>query len=176
MTPTEELRHEHDVILLVLQGAEKQVDLGTLKQDNLNEMLDFFVNFVDSCHHAKEEKHLFPKLEERGISGQGGPVEVMLGEHSRGRALVASMKERAAGWQMDKQATSDLGKDLFDYVALMRQHIDKENNVLFPMADKGLTPEEQESLSNEFAAVESEEMGEGVHERYHEMAHRLAGA
>lgn len=175
MTPTEDLRHEHDVILLVLQGAERQAALRVPKQDNLNELLDFFMNFVDHCHHAKEERYLFPKMEERGIPNIGGPIGVMLSEHSAGRALVAAMKEKIASWHVDKQTVADLKKDLLEYVELLRIHINKENNVLFPTADKILSAEDQKYLSDAFAKVESEEIGEGVHEKYHKMAHRLAG-
>ena len=84
MTPTEELKHEHEVILLVLQGAERQAALRAPKQGNLNELLDFFANFIDRCHHAKEERYLFPKMEERGVPNQGGPIGVMLSEHEVG--------------------------------------------------------------------------------------------
>jgi hemerythrin-like domain-containing protein len=174
MTPTEELRHEHEVILLVLQGAERQAALRAPKQGNLNELLDFFANFIDRCHHAKEERYLFPKMEERGVPNQGGPIGVMLSEHSRGRTLVAAMKEKLTGWHVD-ETLADLKKDLLEYVGLLRLHIGRENNVLFPKADKVLTAEDQQALSEAFAKVESEEMGEGVHEKYHKMAHRLAG-
>lgn len=175
MSPAEELRHEHDVILLVLQGAERQAALQAPKQINLNELLDFFENFIDRCHHAKEERYLFPKMEERGIPNQGGPIGVMLSEHSKGRALVAAMKEKLTRWHVDKQTLADLKKVLLEYVGLLRLHIDKENNVLFTKANKVLTAEDQQALSEAFARLESEEMGEGVHEKYHKMAHRLAG-
>jgi hemerythrin-like domain-containing protein len=175
MTPTEELKHEHDIILLVLQGAEKQAALRAPKQDNLNELVDFFANFVDRCHHAKEERHLFPEMEERGVQRQGGPIGVMLSEHSDGRALVAAMKEKLTDWHLDTKILDEIKAHLLGYVNLLRLHIDKENNILFPMADKILTADDQSHLSDAFAKVESEEIGEGVHEEYHKMAHRLAG-
>ncbi len=173
MTPTEELRHEHKVILLVLDGAEKQAALPDGPgRATVSELVDFFINFVDRCHHSKEEKHLFPKLEERGIPRQGGPIGVMLDEHTRGRSLVAAMKD---GLGRNSRISADLQKHLLDYVQLLRSHIEKENNILFVMADNVLSIEEQQELSKAFAQVEAEEMGEGVHEKYHEMAHRLAG-
>jgi hemerythrin-like domain-containing protein len=48
--------------------------------------------------------------------------------------------------------------------------------VLFPMADRVLSREDQEELARAFDNVEAEEMGEGVHERYHRLAHRLSCA
>lgn len=175
MTPTEELRHEHDVILLVLKGAEKTATPAEkLDRATLGEMVDFFVNFVDRCHHTKEEKHLFPKLEERGIPHEGGPIGVMLDEHDRGRKLVAAMKEGLGGSRSDPVPAS-VRESLFEYIHLLRAHIDKENNVLFVMAERVLTQDEQQALSKAFAKVEAEEIGEGVHEKYHQLAHRLAG-
>lgn len=175
MTPTEELRHEHKVILLVLEGAEKlAASTGGPDRVTLGEMVEFFVNFVDRCHHTKEEKHLFPKLEERGIPHHGGPIGVMLEEHSEGRALVSAMKEGLGAEQSDRVSIA-LGEVILSYVHLLRAHIDKENNVLFVMADRVLTAEEQQDLSRAFAKVEAKEIGEGVHEKYHQLAHRLAG-
>ena len=175
MTPTEELKHEHQVILLVLAGAERQAGRsGEADFGQIGEMIEFFVNFVDRCHHSKEEKHLFVKMEERGIP-HDGPISVMLDEHDQGRKLVAAMTGRlpaaAAG---SGTATEALRADLIAYVRLLRSHIDKENNILYPMADRVFTSEDQSGLEEAFKKVESEEMGEGVHEKYHQLAHRLA--
>jgi hemerythrin-like domain-containing protein len=55
------------------------------------------------------------------------------------------------------------------YVTLLRQHIQKEDNILFPMADQVLTAQDQKDLAEAFDRVEREEMGAGEHERYHAM-------
>jgi hemerythrin-like domain-containing protein len=55
----------------------------------------------------------------------------------------------------------------------LRAHIDKEDNVLYPMADRLFTPEDQRALTKAFEKVEAEEIGEGVHEKYHQLAHDL---
>ena len=57
---------------------------------------------------------------------------------------------------------------------LLRAHIDQEDNVVYPIADQILTAEDQRDLGEAFDRVEAEEMGLGVHERYHTMAHELA--
>ena len=137
-------------------------------------MIEFFTNFVDRCHHTKEEKHLFVKMEERGIP-HDGPIGVMLDEHDQGRRLVAAMRERlSAALALSEAATEALKADLVAYARLLRSHIDKEDNILYPMADSAFTAEDQRGLEEAFKKVESEEMGEGVHEKYHQLAHRLA--
>ena len=71
-------------------------------------------------------------------------------------------------------AAQSLTASLADYVALLRSHIAKENHRLFPMTDRLLSAPEQAALEEAFDRVEREEMGAGVHERYHQLAHELA--
>ena len=179
MTPTETLKHEHQVILLALQGAEREADRLAegfdLVSARVAQMVDFFRNFTDKCHHAKEEQHLFPRLEERGLPRTGGPIGVMLHEHEVGRAHVSAVAEAIPPAESGQaQARSSLQDNLAAYVALLRAHIDKEDNVLFPMADQLLTAADQKELTEAFEKVEAEEIGEGVHDKYHQLAHELA--
>jgi len=175
MRPTETLKHEHKIVLMVLQGAEREADSikggGAVQAEKIEQMVDFFRNFVDRCHHAKEERHLFPALQAKGFSAESGPVAVMLHEHEQGRAAIRAISEAfPAASGGDRRAAGELANALLGYVELLRNHIYKEDNVLFPMADRVLAADEQTSLEGLFEKVEAEEIGEGVHERYHQLA------
>lgn len=179
MTPTETLKHEHQVILMVLVGAEREAqhicETGKVDADKVRQMLDFFRTFADRCHHAKEEKLLFKKMVEHGLPGDTGPIAMMLHEHELGRARLRAVDEALPGAiQGDKAEAEVVADNLDGYAKLLRQHIAKEDEVLYPMADQLLTDEDQQALGEAFEKVEAEEMGEGTHERYHEMAHKLA--
>lgn len=177
MTATETLRHEHEVILLALRGAEEQAcQLAYDPQQAaalIEDMADFFASFVDRCHHAKEEQLLFPKLESVGLPREGGPTGAMLVEHELGRrhvrAIVAALPGAKAG---EEEGVRGVRENLLAYVHLLREHIAKENECLFPMADESLSEADQAELSAAFARLETEEIGAGVHERYHELAHQ----
>lgn len=179
MTPTGILKHEHEIIQLVLGRAEREASAiragGVVDTDTVAEMLDFFRTFVDTCHHAKEERLLFPALAGHGMPPGAGPVAVMLAEHEQGRghvrAAAAALERVRSG---ETGAAEELGDQLNAFACLLRNHIFKENNVLFPMADQVLAATEQASLVTAFDRVEAEEMGEGVHEQFHTLAHRLA--
>jgi len=180
MGPTETLKHEHKIVLMVLQGAEREALAiqggGEVHAEKIDQMVDFFKNFVDRCHHAKEERHLFPALQAKGFSAESGPVAVMLHEHELGRAAVKAIAGLLPGARSgDRAAAGALAKALLAYVELLRNHIYKEDNVLFPMADQVLPADEQTQLAGLFDKVEEEEIGPGVHERYHQLAHELAG-
>ncbi len=176
MTATETLKQEHQVILLVLDAAEREVQSiqagGTVHADTVAEMVDFFRNFADTCHHAKEEKLLFVKMQERGMPADSGPIAVMLQEHDQGRRLVRAVAGALPA--TDPEAVATVRDSLQAYAALLRAHIAKEDNILYPMADRLFSTDDQRHLRQAFDRVEAEEIGPGVHEKYHELAHRLA--
>lgn len=180
MKPIEDLVHEHEVINLVLKAAEQEagrmrgpagIDLALVEK-----MLDFFKNFTDRCHHAKEEGHLFPMLEAGGLPPDKGSLAALLSEHEEGRRLVSRigglLPEAARG---DHAAVMSSADGLAAYARLLEDHIAKENSVFFPLADRMLSDEDKKSLEKAFAKVEEEETGEGVHERYHLLAHEISG-
>jgi hemerythrin-like domain-containing protein len=179
MTPTETLKHEHEIVLLILGAAEREArsirETGSAHVPEIEAMVDFFANFVDRCHHGKEERHLFPTMEARGLPAGAGPLAVMLADHERGRAAVRAMGDALARLKVgDQDAAGEIADALLQYASHLRSHIFKENNVLFPMADQMLSSQDQTELADAFERVEAEEMGEGVHEKYHELAHRLS--
>ena len=165
--------------MTVLKAARNEADQmqnsGKINAARIGEFVDFFRNFVDRCHHGKEEKHLFPRLEERGIPRAGGPIGVMLEEHEQGRAKVRTIVEELTRIEQDKGRPADvLRGHLLAYADLLEAHIRKENGILFPMGNRVLTADDQKGLVEAFDAVEREEMGEGTHERYHQWIKTLA--
>jgi hemerythrin-like domain-containing protein len=172
--------HEHQIILMVLDAAGRKAEQieqeGAAGVPQVDQMLDFFRNFADRCHHAKEEDLLFVKMEKRGVPVEGGPIGVMLREHDEGRRRLKAVADALPGaTNEDPVALAAVSENLGAYTRLLRAHIGKEDKVLYPMADKLLTLQDQQELSEAFDRVETEEMGEGVHERYHQLAHELAG-
>ncbi len=71
------------------------IDSAAIRPELIEMLRDFIRNFVDTCHHTKEEKHLCPMLESRGMSHDSGPIAVMLLEHTEGRRMLsAHMNQR----------------------------------------------------------------------------------
>lgn len=178
MKATEILKHEHQAILLAVAAAEREAayiaETGKIHLQTVREMADFFRNFVDRCHHAKEEKHLFAVMHERGIPFENGPLGVMLHEHEQGRECVRALANAVAPREPDEAAVRKAGENLSTYAQLLREHINKEDHVLYPMADQLLTANDQEGLNKAFDRVESDELGDGVHEKYHAWLKKLA--
>jgi hemerythrin-like domain-containing protein len=177
-TATEILRKEHDAILRMLDATEELARRFRkhehVEPQVLDHLLEFFRLFADRCHHGKEEDLFFPMLEKKGMPRGGGPIGVMLMEHDQGRGLVGQMaiagKEYATG---DSAAGLRWAAAAVDYAGLLREHIAKENEVLFVMAERMLTPAEQQELVQAFEKSEEEKMGAGTHERLHTMMDKL---
>jgi hemerythrin-like domain-containing protein len=179
MKATEILASEHRVIEQVLDCLEKMADrcaaLGVVDADSATQAIDFFRHFADHCHHGKEEHHLFPLLEARGFPRATGPTGVMFTEHDQGRRVLRSMADAVAGAAVgDPIAADRFIASAQAYIDLVREHIRKEDERLFVMADLALTREDQERLLESFSRVECEEMGEGTHEKYLRIADGLA--
>lgn len=172
---TEALKHDHRVIERVLGVVEKFAEgSADVSLEVWSKAVDFIRGFADQCHHLKEERILFPALEERGIPRDGGPIGMMLMEHEEARGYVRSMVAALAQSGEDpEEAKVALLENARAYLRLLRQHILKEDEVLFNMADEVLTPEDQRKLLSEFEEHEAKEIGAGVHEKYLKIAKEL---
>jgi len=174
MKASEDLRKEHELIKAALNVLEKAVTKIRLNENvdttDLKELVDFLIVFADKCHHGKEETYYFPALEKAGIPKEGGPIGVMLNEHDQGRSYIRQMKESVSGESADMQA---FAKAAVSYITLMRNHIDKENNILFMMGDQRMPEETQMELLEKFGEHEYTVIGEGKHEELHSFLEKL---
>jgi len=178
MKATDELKKEHQGIELMLRivGAisDKSARGEEISVQHLADILEFLTVFVDKCHHGKEEEFLFPALEAAGITRDGGPVGVMLYEHEQGRKLVAKLKGAAAVLRTgDQSAAAVIAETGNQYIALLTEHIAKENNVLFVMAEERLDGSQDEHLVESFETLERDRIGIGKHEEFHALLEQL---
>lgn len=169
---------EHRVIERVIASLEAQADrLDAGRQVRPGFFLDaadFIKGFADGCHHRKEEGVLFERMVAAGLPREAGPVGVMLAEHEQGRAFTRGM--RAAAERLDAGDTAAARQVVANargYVALLRQHIQKEDGILFPMADQVIPANQHADVVTGFERVEHEETGEGIHEKYLALAEAL---
>ncbi len=166
--PTQILKDEHALILEALDAIEGKLSAleagAAPDQTYFEKAVQFLRTFADQCHHGKEENLLFKTMVDRGFPRQAGPIAVMLYEHDTGRSFIRGMAEGAATVGTEPAVAKRIVENGRGYISLLRSHINKENNILFPMADNVLTPEDQERLGKEFERFEAEETGADVHE------------
>ncbi len=169
MQPTEALMKDHRVIerlCRVLNGAASCLDSGgSIAPQVFERSLRFIREFADSYHHGREEDLLFPAMEAHGVPRNGGPTGVMIMDHQQGRESVRGLAEALKRWAGgDASAKVDVARHARAYSQLLLEHIPKEDNILYPIADSVLEPEEQDALAIKFQAVERDRIGDRYQE------------
>lgn len=160
----EAMTQEHEVIVEVLASLEAMA--GKLAAGNLVPRQDvadfgrFFRDFADKCHHGKEEDRLFATMVQVGFPQESGPIAVMLAEHDSGRQEVRGLLQIGAGSgplsEPESARTVDYAARL---VPLLYAHIQKENNILYPMAQNMIPPDQFERLDQACEAFDLEIRG-----------------
>jgi hemerythrin-like domain-containing protein len=178
MEATQMLMEEHRLIERVITALEsvaqrlrngEEVELEFFRQ-----AADFIRNFADGCHHAKEEGVLFEAMKAAGMPAEGGPIAVMLMEHDQGRQYTARMATAAERLEQgDQDAVEELVTGAMGYSTLLRQHIQKEDQILFPMADNVISAERQDQVLHDCKAAEEVAGGQDIHAKYRAVADRL---
>jgi hemerythrin-like domain-containing protein len=111
--------------LLTIEG-------GAAVGQALADFVSVFAELVDVHHHGKEEDLLFTAMIDAGFPANGGPLAVMLHEHDIGRVHVHAL--RAAIGNDGADARRSIVEHGRTYAMLMRAHIQKEDQILYPMA------------------------------------------
>ncbi|MGA2613166.1 MAG: hemerythrin domain-containing protein [Spirochaetia bacterium] len=169
----EDLQNEHQAILSSLQILDtltKRLSRGLdVERRDIHDFTAFLKEFADKCHHGKEESILFPALVKAGIAEKGGPIGVMLTEHSKGRELIKEMEAAVSGREDQERFT----RAAREYSSLLQAHIEKENTVLFPSAERVLTADQLDQIHSAFQQHEQKVIGAGRHEELHAMLKKL---
>lgn len=138
---TTSLRRDHDLIEKVIRSVETAIlllkDNKKIPESILMPVIDFTKNFVDVCHHGKEENSLFPSLEKTGMPRNMGPIATMLMEHEITKKIASEIESSARAY-LKTNDSSKLVLDLESYVDHIKKHLWKENNRLFIMAEMQL--------------------------------------
>jgi hemerythrin-like domain-containing protein len=168
-----DLMNEHEAILSAIQILDRMIatmeKTTSVDTKDVHEFIGFLKEFADRCHHGKEEGLLFPALTRAGIPEKGGPIGAMLAEHAQGRKLIRDMEE-SISTGVDRMKLAQAARE---YANLLRNHIQKENNILFPLADKVLTEAQLDELYAGFEKHEEEVIGHGRHAELHAMLRSL---
>jgi hemerythrin-like domain-containing protein len=178
---TEVLKEEHQAIKRVLEVLAKvslRLEGGkNIDSQHLDQMIEVFRVFVDQCHHAKEERVLFPAMEQYCPTKAGCPVFTLIAEHERGRAYVRDLARAVEEIKArDREALTTFTQNARDYINLLRPHMEEEEGKVFPFADRKLSKEEQDAAVRDARRIEEQVIGQGRHEYLHRVIEGLEKA
>ena len=168
---SEEHKHILKVIDSITKECEKIENENNIKKEFFNKAIDFIKNYADKFHHVKEENILFKELCKEEVEGKMhcNPTQQMLHEHTIGREFVKGMIQ-----SLEENNKKKLLENAIGYTNLLQDHIFKEDNILYPMADEVLTEEKQEEILVACEKAEKELFEKGTKEKYIELAEELS--
>ena len=98
---------------------------------------------------------------------------MMLREHEMGRMLVMRISEKLDLYEKGDASVDDVVGPCQEYLQLLRQHISKENSVLFPMGASVMSEQDDTETLGCYENRE-EEIGPGTHEEFIRLAEEMA--
>ena len=179
MSYLDHLKQDHEDIQTVLAimaemsnrlGSESEVDPADLVK-----VVTYLDEFVLRGHLAKEERFLYPAVAETGLPADSGPLAVMIAEHQMAGNFLAGLREAAGRWAPgDEDTQRIIGEYARNFALLLAQHMEEEEQVVYPMAEQRLSSQMKGQLEDAFRSYEFQVMGPSGHDKYHAMAHDLA--
>ena len=164
---------EHEMIeraMAVLRSNLEKIDEAIKTPLQMQRAIDFLLEFGDKVHNTKEEKFLFPLMEQKGLPVQGGPIGVMLMEHDAERKLLQRMMAELPNLSEDTTvARQKFAAEGFEYLTIRAEHIWKENDVLYAMGRKVFSDEDNAFLLGSFKTLDRQRYGDAARDHYAQM-------
>jgi len=159
--PLLRLSNDHEEVLEVLAklksdlaDVERKVEMGVLAR--VKEICRYFEQPVN-LHIRLEEEALFPILEQY-LPREGGPIAVMLYEHSINREFLKEFEEtllllrRVPESMALRDRLLDIGREL---VQLLTGHIHKEERILFVLANLNLSLSQKKEMLSQMERIQN---------------------
>ncbi|OGG00691.1 MAG: hypothetical protein A3F83_03825 [Candidatus Glassbacteria bacterium RIFCSPLOWO2_12_FULL_58_11] len=146
--PVKKLVEEHKLIKRCLALIPRLLEYLDLQSEADRELVlgavDFIRNYADRFHHAKEEDILFKYFDENLDI-----LKVMHQEHETGRAHV-----RAVLAGVEERDSGVVREHLDAYRELLKEHIKKEDEILYPWMDRSFSTSQVGELYSRFGEVD----------------------
>ena len=140
------LRKEHEQVLKVLDKLENNLNENNLSSAKKN--IKLLEEEFDKHSLYKEEKILFPEIE-KFIPRDGGPTGVMITEHKELIELMRNFNKL-----LEEKNLSRLNETGMSIINILREHINKEDNMLFMIADMHLSEKQKKSVLERFKKID----------------------
>jgi uncharacterized protein len=168
------LMNDHQTTEKVFEAVERALAGPAAPPPGLlRDAAQYFTEYVDGCHNKKEENHLFPLVEQRGIPRHGGPLAVMLMEHEQNRSLLPRFVDLVDEYLSGNAGSLAELRDVFaEYSSLMKNHFWKENDILYPMARRVMSEADGRAVVEGIVATEAS-VGPDTRAKYYALADRI---
>ncbi|MBM7654171.1 hemerythrin-like domain-containing protein [Neobacillus cucumis] len=137
------LRKQMEELFALTQQIDQEID----KEKNFHQLIQKVKEFKSDLdpHSEREEGVLFPMMGVY-IGTTSGPIAVMEYEHDQAKSQIGAFLEKAVSGQPTIDEQKKLAVLIQNAYLILTDHFNKEENVLFPMAERMLSDEEKAEL------------------------------
>lgn len=159
LCPLAVLREEHRAIMSVIYRMHEQIELlqqnKPVEKATLKSIVEFIRQFVEKTHYQKEVTLLLPALEESGAPLTDCPLPLLKQDHELGVSLLTTLENLLPTCEKNEDHTRDkLIETLNALKEIYTRHTLKEENFIFPLAEKYLSQAKKKSLSKAFEKLD----------------------
>jgi len=171
------IKDEHRAMAAVLRGFQylvQQIRNGQAKPDFklMKSMLDYIEAFPDKLHHPKEDEYLYRILRER-TDEVTATLDLLEHEHQQEPTWLNALRETLENYEQDASGFDAFSEEVERYVASHFSHMNKEEDVIMPVAEQVLTAEDWTSIDAAFRSNEDPIVGAGTQREFRELFRRI---
>lgn len=176
MKPRGLLMIEHRLIEKMLSLAKSKVNQmneNTYNAVLIDSIVDFIKMYADRTHHGKEEDILFKKLKNKHLN-QIDTITMndLINEHKQARQKVGEIVELNIGYKIGNKGVVPKIKEIIDWLSKFYPvHIEKEDKIFFPNADKYFSQDELDIMLQEYYDFDAKM----IHEKYNKLYTEMKG-
>jgi hemerythrin-like domain-containing protein len=153
MRITKPLRADQEYIIRFLDAlGGAAAELGRNKYARADFFITahgFIVGYIEGIFFRKEE-FLIAALEEGGFPLDDGPIGAMRSEQNKSRTAAGLLLENAGKWKNgDDSDRAAVGWATSEYTSVMRAHLDRIKNLIFPLLEQTLTEQDEIRIINQ---------------------------
>ena len=154
MRVTKNLRPDQELIMRFLDvfgGGAAMLSQSKRARPGFFIFAHTFIHEYMEENFFKKEELLLAALEDEGFPGDEGPIGAMHAEQKKSRDSAELMFNAAKAWQAgDEEARGEVGWAASEYSSTLRQHMDRLKNLIFPLLEQNLTPEDEHKIAEGF--------------------------
>ena len=171
------IRDEHRALASVLKGLQYLVeDLRTGRQPPdfplMKAMIDYIQQFPDRLHHPKEDQYIFPVLRERDPA-TGPDLDILEAEHESGPGFINRVMAALVEYERDAAKLPAFAQALDDYAAYQWAHMNREEEIILPAAEKALLPGDWVEINAAFKSNNDPLVGVSRQKEFRELFRRV---
>ena len=136
-------------------------------------IFDYIEQFMDACHHSKEDDYFFPVLRQRSTEA-AAILDRLQAEHRNGPEVLKSLRVQLAATAAGTLGNAEFSAALRTYTQSLKNHIRTEEKDAMPLARQVLTAEDWGGIDRAFLDNDDPLFGEKAKAEFRELFHRVA--